>query len=831
MSDWRDLAPALRELKQLCWLDLWNNNLGPEGVAALVPALRELKQLNTLDLRNNNLGPAGATALVPALSKLKQLCTLDLGVNDLGPAGAAALAPALSELKQLNELGLGANNLGPEGAAALVPALSEIEQLNTLYLGGNNLGPAGATALVPALRKLKQLNTLYLWNNNLGPAGAAALVPALRELKQLKTLYLNDNGCLPTELEHVTDAARLRAYLLSDRKTPLREAKLLLLGNGGWGKTHTRRRMMASPGEPDEFYFEPRHLKTLDVALHRWPLVAGQFAGQPTDDTLLRVWDFGGQPNLHGAHRLFLSDERSVYLLVLDADKSLSENWASYWLRYIRHHAEQDFQTRDRTAHMERDAYRPPPLPPDRQPPVILAATKCDLLQRKLESLDEGRLAGLKRDYYANIHGAVEGLGWGHELPKKDWQSFVNSKPHAARHRAALADLRAKIAAAATAAPGADDRFEDAFFEIKRWFEEEFAKDVPSVRRETYEQEICPPSVAPLNRLLYLQVCRSLGLLHFVGDRDDVIVDKDIAGLIFNPEWVKGPAYALLWPQDVRTQGGVLTRRDIDALLPEHDAAADDDSHDAPLWQRLAFTAPDRRHIVQLLKQCELIFPILRGQRETGDYFVPDLLDNAPPSLASAGKPHVLEYEFIPESVFLRFLGHWHDRLKDPDRERLFRDEAVIAEHGVSARIRYDRDAATLSIWHLDGEASAWPQLLGAIKSEFRELRLRREVPVQTHAITPEPHLAETRVSVAPAGPTVDHTEMRILAALLKFGSKRCSIADIRGNFKCDKKTVGTRLANLIALGFVVRPDGPKGGVTLTDNGKKFYESLPPEAK
>src|SRR5262249_12093289 len=104
---------------------------------------------------------------------------------------------------------------------------------------------------------------------------------------------------------------------------PLNEAKLILVGRGGVGKTSLIKRLVHDTfdeGEPE----------TPGVNIQPWELK------MPDGDTVrLHVWDFGGQRILHGTHQFFLT-ERTLYLLVLSGREDSATQDAEYWLQLIR---------------------------------------------------------------------------------------------------------------------------------------------------------------------------------------------------------------------------------------------------------------------------------------------------------------------------------------------------------------------------------------------------------------------------------------------------------------------------------------------------------------
>jgi len=158
----------LWSLTELTSLDLRANQLGDEGVRALV----ELAQLTVLDLGGNQITDDGARAL----AELGRLTSLALSTNRIGDDGARALA----ELRQLTSLDLSANHVGPRGAGAL----AALTRLTRLDLGANQIRSSGLVARGTPIFPL-QLNT-----NEIGDEGASALAA----LTQLTSLDLSANA-------------------------------------------------------------------------------------------------------------------------------------------------------------------------------------------------------------------------------------------------------------------------------------------------------------------------------------------------------------------------------------------------------------------------------------------------------------------------------------------------------------------------------------------------------------------------------------------------------------------------------------------------------------
>ena len=120
----RGAAPSL------CYLDCSSpdgSKFGPAGAEALAAALfgGAMPKLVDLLVSDNAIGNQGVVALAPALKKLPALKFLDLGVNRIGDEGVAALLDNLGkdDFKHLAWLFLDGNELSDKGCATVVAAL------------------------------------------------------------------------------------------------------------------------------------------------------------------------------------------------------------------------------------------------------------------------------------------------------------------------------------------------------------------------------------------------------------------------------------------------------------------------------------------------------------------------------------------------------------------------------------------------------------------------------------------------------------------------------------------------------------------------------------
>lgn len=286
-------------------LDL--SNLGLTFLPESVSRLTELKELY--------LGGNQLAELPDSFSKLCQLQILHLDHNRL-----SALPESLVHLSNLQILDLRYNQL-----RELPKWIGKLTQLQSLYVAGNQL-----IELPENLSDLMHLQRLDLSDNRL-----IDLPDSLSGLPSLSKVFLHNNNQLgiPAEVLGPTsedfglgkssvNAAGILEYYFKLRagRRPLNEAKLILVGRGGVGKTSIVNRLV-----DDAFQDEK---KTEGIKIRYWKLNFN------SEEVRLNVWDFGGQEIMHATHQFFFT-QRSLYLLVLNGREGGEEADAEYWLKLI----------------------------------------------------------------------------------------------------------------------------------------------------------------------------------------------------------------------------------------------------------------------------------------------------------------------------------------------------------------------------------------------------------------------------------------------------------------------------------------------------------------
>ncbi|MGJ3244528.1 MAG: COR domain-containing protein [Elainellaceae cyanobacterium] len=359
------VSSQIGQLTNLKELNLFGNSL-----SSLPPEIGQLTNLQELDLRYNSL-----SSLPAEISQLASLQSLGLGDNSLStlPTEISQLfglirldvsrnllsdfPESLVRLNRLRELGLAANQI--TSVPKDIGKLATLEKLSlgirglvinnswSSYYRGNSLN-----SFPLELCQLKNLSWLDLAKNQLN-----SLPAEIVQLTNLKSLYLTSNSLsrLPIEItqlreleeidlrgnpvpippeilgpkEWYKDPGDIQAILdfyfqVQDPQEtePLYEAKLLIIGEGGAGKTSLSKKI-----QDENYELKPEEESTEGIEVIRWsfPLIDGQ-------EFRVNIWDFGGQEIYHATHQFFLT-KRSLYALVADTRQENTDFY--YWLNVV----------------------------------------------------------------------------------------------------------------------------------------------------------------------------------------------------------------------------------------------------------------------------------------------------------------------------------------------------------------------------------------------------------------------------------------------------------------------------------------------------------------
>ena len=106
---------------------------------------------------------------------------------------------------------------------------------------------------------------------------------------------------------------------------PLNELKIVFLGDGEAGKSHTIARLLQDGKQVNDF----KNLSTPGIVIKdKFYTIGGK-------KIQVHFWDFGGQEILHSMHRMFLT-EKTLYVVVLNVREGNQDERARYWLHNLR---------------------------------------------------------------------------------------------------------------------------------------------------------------------------------------------------------------------------------------------------------------------------------------------------------------------------------------------------------------------------------------------------------------------------------------------------------------------------------------------------------------
>jgi hypothetical protein len=201
--------------------------------------------------------------------------------------------------------------------------------------------------------------------------------------------------------------------------------------------------------------------------------------------------------------------------------------------------------------------------------------------------------------------------------------------------------------------------------------------------------------------------------LHWVGDRPDIQKQSELEDFIFNPEWVKGPAYAVI--HAAHGNDGKLSATDFSQVLGERGIEA-----------RI-----DQRRVINLMAACELCFRSTDSGGGSG-YLVVDAIPALPRGM-EIPQPRVLrkekasfswEFTFLPDHLLVQLLGRWFHRREQ--EVQYFRNEIGLlsADRKCLARLSAEPGKHRLRIRFFTKNGGSWNELQSEIRSEIEKILL-----------------------------------------------------------------------------------------------------------
>ncbi len=281
----------------------------PNNLITELSGLDNLKNLLVLDINDNEISE------LKGLDGLSMLHILRLRNNPIG---------RLSSLDNLSNLQL-LNVSGTE-----ITELCNLDKLNKLSI---------LFAFNNQIRELKGLETL----NNLKYINVSRnKISDLRPLLSLRPFVENrfefdvEGNPLKTPPPEVVKqgATAIKNYFAQIDKEKgkpeyLFEAKLLVIGEGGAGKTSFIRKLQKIDAELPE---EKDTTLGIDVCQWSYEIEFKKIPGMNNAQFHVNLWDFGGQKIYQGTHQIFFSD-KSLYVLLADTREQKTD--FSYWLNTV----------------------------------------------------------------------------------------------------------------------------------------------------------------------------------------------------------------------------------------------------------------------------------------------------------------------------------------------------------------------------------------------------------------------------------------------------------------------------------------------------------------
>jgi small GTP-binding protein len=313
----------------------------------------------------------------------------------------------------------------------------------------------------------------------------------------------------PTDQKTVTEVDSPRDGLIpvaNQPGRPIAEAKLLLVGQGGVGKTSLVRYLVENkPCKKGE-------RATEGIRRAKWPRPIKPPGKRDSQTVTLNVWDFGGQEIMHATHQFFLT-KRSLYLLVLDARTTEAENNLFYWLKVI-----QSFGG---------------------EVPILVVLNKAE--GRVALELNESRL---KKDFAPNLRGFLRvSCETGKGIPAL---------------RKAIDDQIRQLGHVFDILPGS-------YFKVKEQLAG-LAGKKSYISYTDYESLCTESQVADeSSRNQLLRLLHDLGAALNFSDPDDPYELHNT--IVFDPEWVTDAVYRIITNPLLGETRGVLKRDQLAGLL------------------------------------------------------------------------------------------------------------------------------------------------------------------------------------------------------------------------------------------------------------------------
>lgn len=355
-----ELNEIPKEVAELQWLqtiDLTNtmiSNLAPlaelrglQSINITNTAVHDLTPLSKLtNLRTLVIARTKISDLTP-LDKLSELKAVNLEaslVTDLTPLAGlrklkaifASYSPIFNLVPLAGLLKLSQLSISHTKVSDLSP-LSNLTELRVLKVSYTDVSDLAPLARARKLRIIKMMGSLVADLRPLLPLIEAG-IPVLFRVNPKEGGGIHVKDCPltnpPVEIASQGNPAILSFFQEKQFQgiDHLYEAKLLIVGEGGAGKTSLLRRLYQTNLPLPE---ENETTKGISIYRHEFKLQDQRYP--EGRNFRLNVWDFGGQEIYHATHQFFLT-KRSLYVLLDDTrknHKTVHDEGFKYWLEAI----------------------------------------------------------------------------------------------------------------------------------------------------------------------------------------------------------------------------------------------------------------------------------------------------------------------------------------------------------------------------------------------------------------------------------------------------------------------------------------------------------------
>ncbi len=465
-------------LKNIISLDISANR-----ISRLPESIGDLTKLEKIYLSDNRFD-----TLPESFGNLSNICALDLSGNNINN-----LPKKIDNIRALRKLNLSGNNIN------FIPTIvGQIVWLEELDLSNNRI------SIFPEfIKNLSNLRILNLDNNNISE------VPSfISKMDVLSICTLSNNSLSPEYLAaYKGGLSDLKRYLRysNDSKQHLRESKLVLVGEGGVGKTSL---LGALKGDP---WIEKRPT-THGVEVD---LTSFSIKCSGVKELTFNAWDFGGQAIYRHTHQIFFTSP-AVYLAVWDPRRGPEQCCVNEWIAMIKHRAYEESRHSDR-------------------PRVLIVATHGGPHER-IAHIDEQALLDEFGDLITGFYHVDSKTGYGIEALKN-----------------VIADVAHKIPSFDREVP---TKWKAVLEGLRR-----LSNDSAYISYRDYEDFCKELEIEKEEAELYIGILNELGhLIHYWQDG----LLKDV--VILKPEWLSKAISFILEDEKVKKNNGLLTHDRLEEI-------------------------------------------------------------------------------------------------------------------------------------------------------------------------------------------------------------------------------------------------------------------------